>query len=294
MSRTKPSRWTIEPEHRSGIGRAARLAGLVCAIVVVWSLWGLGVFAQVSSPPPPPPPPDTPPPRPTPTDTRAPTDTPTASNTPKPPKTPTKTSTPAWTETPKPTRTPTRTATPTATRRPERTPTLQPSAQPPPNPQQTAKPDPNCQSVVEGDVYDVSGQPARGATVTIEGPGGSNSMMTNDAGHYGFGGLCAGTVTLHAYLSSGQASPPARVSVNGKDNLVVDLRTLPAEVTAGAIATSMGGIAQPSPTAEPDMPATGFSGWLLVGGALLGALLLISAGARRVLGAHSRIRSDRD
>ena len=48
--------------------------------------------------------------------------------------------------------------------------------------------------------------------------------------------------------------------------------------------------AQQTATPEPDMPETGYSGWLLIGGALLGALLLLTAGARRLLGARQQIR----
>ena len=135
----------------------------------------------------------------------------------------------------------------------------------------------------------------QGRILSKKGAGWSNRMMVDDWGHYGFGGLCAGTVALRAYLAGGQASLPGQVSVNGKDSFRVDLRTLLAGATAGAVPTSMGqasAVAQPSPIAQPNMPAAGHSGWLLVGGALWGALLLLTAGARRVLGARSRPRSN--
>jgi hypothetical protein len=143
--------------------------------------------------------------------------------------------------------------------------------------------------VVEGYVLDASGQRAPGATVHIEGAGWSNAMMTDDNGHYGFGGLCAGTATLTAYLLSGQATQPGQVSLNGKDSVRLDLRILPAGVATATHAPTP----QQTPTAEPQMPVTGYSGWLLIGAALLGAVLLITAGARRALSVQQRPR-DRD
>jgi hypothetical protein len=109
-------------------------------------------------------------------------------------------------------------------------------------------------------------------------------MLTDDGGHYGFGGLCAGTATLQATLPSGQISPAASVSLTGQNQVQLDLGLSP-ESTSVPTATATTIL---TATPEPDLPVTGHSGWLLVGGAMLGALLLLSAGARRVLGAKER------
>jgi hypothetical protein len=109
------------------------------------------------------------------------------------------------------------TPTPTPTRRMESpTPryTDTPTSQPPPQPQGTPRPpDPACQSVVEGYVIDASGERTSGATVLIEGEGWSSGMLTDDQGHYGFGGLCAGLATIQAFLPGGQASQSARINL---------------------------------------------------------------------------------
>jgi hypothetical protein len=109
--------------------------------------------------------------------------------------------------------------------------------------------------------------------------------MTDDGGKYGFAGLCEGMVTLQAFTPSGQSSPVASVSLNGKDPVWRDLRlgSSGAASTATSAATTGTATRQPATTPEAEMPVTGFSGWLLAGGAVLGALLLISAGARRAL-----------
>jgi hypothetical protein len=103
--------------------------------------------------------------------------------------------------------------------------------------------------------------------------------MTDDSGHYGFAGLCAGSATLSAVLSNGQASQGAAVTLNGRDAREVNLSAVPIQATVAATAT----LAQQTATPEPDLPATGYSGWLLAGAALLGLFLLLSAGMRRVL-----------
>jgi hypothetical protein len=143
--------------------------------------------------------------------------------------------------------------------------------------------------VVEGYVFDAAGQRATGATVHIEGPGWSNAMMTDDNGHYGFGGLCAGTATLTAYLLSGETTQLGQASLNGKDSVRLDLRILVSWTATATYAPT----AQQTPTPEPQMPVTGYSGWLLIGAALLGVLLLATAGARRALTVQQRTR-DRD
>jgi hypothetical protein len=132
-------------------------------------------------------------------------------------------------------------------------------------------------------VLDAGGRTVTGATVTIDGAGWSRAIMTDDGGQYGFAGLCQGTVTLQAFLPSDQASPVASVTLNGKDAVWLDLGL--GGSGAAPTATNTAGTATPQPasTPEAEMPVTGFSGWLLAGGAALGALLLISAGARRAL-----------
>jgi protocatechuate 3,4-dioxygenase beta subunit len=269
---------------RRMLGKLTGFAILSCAILVAWFLIRPPATAATMQAPPPPP--DTPTPTVTPTGTGTATSTPTQTSTP----TATNTPTPTGTSTPTNTPTATNTATPSAT--PTRTPTTETSPYPPPltnTPRPTAtkekgKPDPNCQSVVEGTVFDGAGQPARGATVTINGEGWSNSMMTDDGGHYGFGGLCAGTVTLQATLPNGQVTPAATASLTGQNTVHLDLRVS----SSGTTVPSATAVSQQTPTPEPDMPATGHSGWLLVGGAMLGVLLLLSAGARRLLGARER------
>ncbi len=259
MRKTKPTLWMV-----------TGCATLSCAILVGWFLLGpAGAWAQplpatpTSEPPTPTPTPTTPSPTPTPT-------------------TPSPTPTPV---TPSPTPT---TPSPTPTRRPASpTPkdTNTPPSQPPAQPQGTPRPpDPACQSVVEGYVIDARGERTRGATVLIEGEGWSNGMLTDDEGHYGFGGLCAGTATLQAFLPNGQTSQAARINLNGQEIIRVNLSALSAGAATGAPAP------QQSPTAEPDMPTTGYSGLLLAGAGLLGALLLLLAGTRRVLGVHERTK----
>lgn len=220
---------------------------------------------------------------PTPTETSTPTDTPTPSDTPVSTSTPTNTTAPAHTATPTYTATPTHTATPT------KTPTSTKEPGGPENtkePDPTSKPDPNCRSVVEGDVIDAAGQQAKAATVYIQGAGWSNAMMTDDNGHYGFGGLCAGMVTLQGYLLDGQTTQPGQANLNGKDSVRLDLIVQ----QSGGAAVTEASTPQATVTPEPDMPATGYSGLLLVGAALLGVLMLILAGTRRALSVEQRTR----
>jgi len=269
-------------KHRPILLRAASLTALGCALLLAWSLAGLQeAVAQTLPPPPTKTPveptltPLTPPATTPPTDTPVPpTDTPVPpTNTPVPP-----------TNTPIP---PTNTPVP-----PTNSPIPPTTTRPPSQPPSTPRPDPNCQSVVEGNVFNSAGQRARGATVSIEGAGWSRTMATDDNGHFGFGGLCAGTATLRATLLSGQSVPAVTVTLNGKNHLQVTLSAGPTQATApvGATATATRPAAQPTSTAEANMPATGYSGWLLVGGALLGAALLFLAGARRVLSSREGSR----
>jgi cytoskeletal protein RodZ len=154
------------------------------------------------------------------------------------------------------------------------------------------KPNPNCQSTVSGNVIASDGAKAIGATVTLEGEGVSRSMMTDDDGRYGFGGLCPGTLSLVATLPGGGMVHAATIEVDGKNAYDVNLTAQ----KSGGGSTSEPAVAVPaqatevSPTPEPSMPTTGYSGWLLLGGAAMGTLLLILAGARRTL-STSRVRS---
>ena len=133
-------------------------------------------------------------------------------------------------------------------------------------------------------MIDATGERTSGATVVIEGEGWSNRMLTDDQGQYGFGGLCAGPATLQAFLPDGQASQSAWINLNGQEIIRLNLSVLSAGAATGVPAP------QQSPTAEPDMPATGYSGLLLVGAATLGALLLLLAGTRRALGVRERTK----
>ena len=142
----------------------------------------------------------------------------------------------------------------------------------------------DSQSSVQGAVSDSYGIEASGATVVIEGEGWSNSILSDDRGQYGFAGLCAGTAMLSAYLANGQASQPARVILNGRDSVQVNLSAAPMQATAAATAA----VAEQAETPEPDLPATGYSGWLLAGAALFGLVLALTAGMRRVLGERTQ------
>lgn len=255
--------------------RLGSLVILSSLLVLVWMLVcpSTGYANGTPKPPPPPPPPATP------------------TNTPKPSDTPEPTDTPKPTDPPEPTDTDEPTATPTASNTPMPTTTPKPSntsdpGQAPPGTGQTegSLTSPDCRSSVEGAVTDRSGQEATGATVLIEGESWSDRILTDDNGHYGFAALCAGTATLKAYLADGQVSLPARIVLNGQDSVQVNLSAAPFQGTVVATAA----IAQQTATPEPDLPATGYSGWLLAGAALLGLLLLLSAGMRRVFGERTQ------
>jgi hypothetical protein len=252
MQRTKPTLWMI-----------ISCATLSCAVLVGWFLLGPEGASAQPIPETPTPTPTTPTPTPT---TPSPTPTPV---TPSPTPTPV---TPSATPTPK---------TPSPTPRYTNTPTSPSPTQPQKTPQ---PPDSACQSVVEGYVVDATGERTTGATVVIDGEGWSNSMMTDDQGHYGFGGLCAGPATLQAFLPDGQASQSAWINLDGQEIIRLNLSVL----SAGAATSSPA--PQQSPTAEPNMPTTGYSGLLLAGAALLGALLLLLAGTRRALGVRERTK----
>jgi hypothetical protein len=160
-------------------------------------------------------------------------------------------------------------------------------------PRTEPKPDPNCESVVEGYVANAAGQRAAGAAVKVEGDGWSRGMLTGDDGHYGFGGLCAGTVTLSAVLVGGQTCAGATVSMDGHSTSQVNLAVAQGggpQPTSTALATATRQAVPAVATPEPGMPSTGFPGWLLVGMALLGVVVLLSAGARRVFVARSQDR----
>lgn len=250
--------------------RVALLAVSICAALLVWSLTvPCGAFADDPPTAPPQPPTRTNTPTPTdtpePTETLAPTDTPTPTDTPKTPDIPISTDTPVPSDTP----VPTPTAAPTNTPRPAG----------PTGPQATSAPSSDCQSAVIGSVTDASGGPAHGATVLIERADWSDAMLTNDAGEYRFNQLCPGKASLQAFFVDGQVSQLAELELNGRDDVQIQLSV----ASAGAAA-----ISESAATPEPDMPATGYTGWLLLGGALLAAFLLIVAGTRRAMTVRDR------
>ena len=113
----------------------------------------------------------------------------------------------------------------------------------------------------------------------IEGTDWSQAVLTNDAGQYGFNQLCPGNASLQAFFVDGQVSELAELELNGRDDVQVQLSALAAEAAA---------ISEPAATPEPEMPATGYTGWLLLGGALLAAFLLLVAGTRRVMTVRER------
>ena len=112
--------------------------------------------------------------------------------------------------------------------------------------------------------------------------------MTDDQGRYGFSGLCAGSATIQATLPGGRLTSLVTLELTGKNQASVTLNAATQPASPSATATTGGQPAAgqtPSnggPTAEPEMPTTGSMNWLLVGGAALGVLLLMSVGARRV------------
>ena len=185
-----------------------------------------------------------------------------------PAPTPTDTGAPPPTDTPEPTDT-------------QPVPTVA-SSTPPVQRTRTPKPpgpNPACQSSVSGYVLDQAGQKVAGATVSISGEGWANAMLTNDEGRYGFAGLCAGTVTLQARLPDGTLSFQVTADLDGANKVMLDIGLS----SLGVVATVNPSVQTPTPTPEPEMPQTGYPGWALAGGAVLGILLLLFAGARRGL-----------
>ena len=196
--------------------------------------------------------------------------------------------------TPEPTAQPTNEPSP----EPSEEPTGEPGPQPPPSSSQPgaseSRTDPNCQAVIEGDVKDTAGRLVAAAVINLTGEGLSKTMMTDDRGHYGFGGLCAGTLTVVATLPGGQESFAGTVEVDGRSGYRLDLGGPQAgsEEAASTTTASPAPAAQSTPAAEPEMPMTGFAGWPLLGFALLGVLILLLVGARRLwvarAGAHGQ------
>jgi hypothetical protein len=264
--------------------RITRLVCLSCLVTMGWFLLEPGGSLAYQ----PPPPPNTPTAVPTPTATSRPTDTPIATETAVPTNTPMPTDTaiptPEDTSTPLPTPTQVASATPTSEQPPPAGPTQTPEPE-----GQGGSPVPNlgnCQSVVEGYVLDGSGQRSQGATVLAEAEGWSGATATNDEGLFGFAGLCAGTTTLQAFLPSGQASAAVSIDLTGQNSVKVDLSAgIQATATAPAADTEQQ-VSEEPVTAEAGMPLTGFSGWLFAGAIILGVLMLLTAGARRVLNVH--------
>jgi hypothetical protein len=136
---------------------------------------------------------------------------------------------------------------------------------------------------VAGNVIDASGGPARGATVLIEGVDWSDATLTNDGGQYGFNQLCPGQVGVQAFLDDGHVSQLAELDLNGQDTVHVELSVGSADASATGTSTPQQTVAP-----GPDMPDTGYEGWLLLGAALLAAFLLLVAGTRRVMTVRER------
>lgn len=234
------------------------LAVLIGVVLVALFLYGAPSVAA-------PPPPNTP--------TNTPEVPPTYTFTPEPPP-PTYTFTPE----PPPTNTFTPQPPPTNTFTPQ-PPPAKPTNTPRPTDVTEPQPNPECQSSVTGVVVNAAGQAVAGASVNIQGQGWSRGMLTNDSGRYGFAGLCPGDATLQAALPGGQTLPSVTVSLDGENNVELNLGTQAPATTASPspTATATRPIAQDAPDAEPGMPATGFPGWLVIGGALVGALLLLAS-----------------
>jgi hypothetical protein len=184
------------------------------------------------------------------------------------------------------------------TEEPTTEPTGEPTAEPPQEPPAQPQPNPNpdCQSAIEGYVGNAAGKRIAGAPVKVEGEGWVRGMLTGDDGHYGFAGLCAGTGTVSAALPGGQTSAMVTVTLDGHNTSEVDLTvsqgggSVPT-VTTVAAATVTHQAVPAAATPEPSMPSTGFPGWLLVGMALLGAVVLLLGGTCRALVARERDRS---
>ena len=254
-------------------GKVAFHTVLILAVLALWCL-SAPCDAFADDPPTAPPAPPTSTYTPTPED---PTDTPEPSDTPEP----TLTSVPTDTSIPTDTDVPTNTPMPAQTAVPTETP---PGPVETTGPQPTSNPNTDCHSAVSGRVFTLSGRPAAGATVLIEGTDWSDAMLTDDAGQYGFNQLCPGKASVQAYLVDGQVSQLAELDLNGRDPVEVALSV----AAAGAVVAEA--TSEPTPTPEPDMPVTGYTGWLLVGGAGLAAFLLLVAGTRRAITVRQRSR----
>lgn len=140
-------------------------------------------------------------------------------------------------------------------------------------------------------MFSGSGQTVTGATVTIQGEDWSSGLMTDDQGRYAFAGLCAGTAVLQAFLPNGGTSAAMSVTLTGENSIQLDLMPdLGGTGTAASPTTATAGSTEQPGDTEAEMPVTGFSGWLLAGGAGLAALLLLSAGARRTLRSRNQAR----
>ena len=109
-------------------------------------------------------------------------------------------------------------------------------------------------------------------------------MLTDAAGHYGFNRLCPGKASVQAFLADGQVSQLAELDLNGRDAVELALSV----ASTGALIVEE--TSEPTPTPEPDMPVTGYTGWLLVGGGMLAAFLLLVAGTRRAITVRERSR----
>jgi cytoskeletal protein RodZ len=254
----------------------------LCTILLVWLV--LPPQAAIAQAPPPPPP-DTPTATPTATYTATPSATATDTATPTNTATPTQTATSTHTTTPTNTSTATYTAAPVNTHPPDQPDPTSTEATRHPKKTPGAGPDPDCQSLVEGYVIDAEGQHTPGATVIIDGADWTNRLMTDDNGHYGFGGLCAGPATLRATLPNGQVTQAFAVTLQGKDTVHLDLGLAAA---ATIVPTGTAIARQATPTAVPNMPNTGYSGWMLAGGVFMGLVLLLVTGVRRAFATQER------
>jgi cytoskeletal protein RodZ len=242
------------------------------------------VIAKQAPPPPSKPPLEPPTEEPTEEPTDEPTEEPTDEPTEEPTDEPTEEPTGEPTEEPtdEPTEEPTAEPTEEPAEEPGKQPVDRPSAKPKP-PEDSEAPA-HCQSALEGDVTDAAGRRVTGATVSITGDGVDRKILSDDNGHYGFGGLCSGTVSVSAAQPGGQMSPFVNLDLDGKSTFYLNLSmgAVAQESPAQPEATELA--AQQTPTPEPSMPQTGFSGGLLLSGVALAALLLLLlAGARRWL-----------
>jgi hypothetical protein len=141
-------------------------------------------------------------------------------------------------------------------------------------------------------VTNAAAEPVAGATVKLDGDEWSRGIMTDDDGRYGFAGLCAGAATLTAVLSDGQVTHVTTVELDGQNKAVINLGVAQpqaaATTPAGTEPATAPQPAEGTSDSEANMPQTGYTGWLLAGGAALGTLLLLAAGVRRLFNPRSR------